>query len=44
MKTLLKNIFQNLKQWLLADPELDLEIYQKLESKKYQKRGGFYGE
>lgn len=44
MKLFLKNLFKRISRWLLYTQELDLEGFEKLESKKYQKRGGFYGE
>jgi hypothetical protein len=44
MKTFLENIYHKLKSWLACGPDLNLERFEKLESKKYQKRGGCYGE
>ncbi len=44
MKAILKSIYHKIKNWCVCRSDLDLERFEKLESKKYQKRGGFYGE
>ena len=44
MKKLFKFILQKFTHWVRPAHELDFENFERLESKKYQKRGGFYGE
>jgi hypothetical protein len=38
----LKKLVERLMGWFFHKPDLDFKMFQKLESKKYQKRGGSY--